>query len=363
MTSAGLRYLVGLSLLPGIGPARFQRLLTRFPEPERAWRATETELAELGVDARLLPALLQRRRTLSLDDEMEKIRRAGVTLLTQQDPTYPNPLREIPQAPALLYLRGELLPSDEQSIAVVGTRGPTVYGRELTARLVPDLVAVGLTIVSGLARGVDTIAHRAALDAGGRTIAVLGCGLDVIYPAENRSLYSRIPSSGAILSEYPLGTKPDAYNFPARNRIISGLTLGTVVIEAQRTSGALITADYALEQSREVFAFPGRATDPGSAGCNRLIREGRAKLVTSREDILDELDLSVAVQQLEIKAAIPANQEEAEILALLSHHPIHIDELARRAALDTPTVISTLMLLELKGTIRQIGTMQYVMAR
>jgi DNA processing protein len=244
----------------------------------------------------------------------------------------------------------------------VGTRSPSVYGKEIAARIVPQLIGAGLTVVSGMARGIDTVSHHAALDAGGRTIAVLGSGIDVIYPAENRSLYRRIAEHGAVVSEYPLGTKPDAFNFPARNRIISGLSMGTVVVEAQSSSGALITADYAIEQNREIFAFPGRATDKGSAGCNKLIKESRAKLVTSTEDILDDLDLTAAVQQLEIKAAIPANDEEGALLALLSHEPVHIDELSRQSAMPVPTVASTLMMLELKGSVRQIGSMSFVLA-
>jgi DNA processing protein len=362
MPRPDLPYLVGLSLLPGIGPARFQRLLAHFGEPALAWKASERELVSLGVDAKSLPALLDKRHSISLQQEMEKIERLGVTVLTMADTAYPRRLREIFNAPPLLYVKGELLPQDEQSLGVVGTRGPSLYGKDLAARIVPELVRNGLTIVSGLARGIDSIAHRAALDAGGRTIAVLGCGIDVIYPPENRNLFHQITQQGAVVTDYPLGTKPDAFNFPARNRIISGLTLGTVVLEAQIGSGALITADYALEQNREVFCFPGRATDRGSSGCNKLIREGRAKLVCSTEDILEELDLTAAVQQLEIKMAIPANDEESRLLGLLSHDPVHIDDLARETALSAATVSSTMMMLELKGSVRQIGNMSYVLA-
>ncbi len=362
MHRSDIAYLVGLSLLPGIGPARFHKLIERFKEPERAWRASEQELSSLGVDAKSMPSLLEKRRTLSLEREMDKLRRLDVTVLSLFDADYPLRLKEIFNAPPLLYVKGAITRQDDQSLGVVGTRGPSVYGKELAARIVPELVRTGLTIVSGLARGIDSVAHRAALESGGRTIAVLGCGIDVVYPAENRALFERIQQHGAVVTEYPLGTKPDAFNFPARNRIISGLSLGTVVVEAQYTSGALITADYALEQNREVFAFPGRATDRGSAGCNRLIREGRAKLVTSTEDILAELDLTVAVQQLEIKVAIPANDEEGKLLSLLSHEPVHIDELARQTAMASPTVASTMLMLELKGTVRQIGSMSYVLA-
>jgi DNA processing protein len=355
-------YLVGLSLLPGIGPARFHRLIERFGEPERAWRASEQELVALGVDPKTLPALLEKRRSLSIERELERLKGLDVQVLSVFDPDFPPQLKEIFNAPPLLYVKGEITGQDHQSIGVVGTRSPTVYGKELAARIVPELVQSGLTIVSGLARGIDSIAHNAALDAGGRTMAVLGNGIDVIYPAENRRLYQRIAERGALITDYPLGTKPDAFNFPARNRIISGLTLGTLVVEAQNGSGALITADYALEQNREVFAFPGRATDRNSAGCNKLIRDGRAKLVTCTEDILNELDLTVAVQQLEIKVAIPANDDESRLLALLSHEPVHVDELVRKSAMAAPHVASTLMMMELKGAVRQVGSMSFVLA-
>jgi DNA processing protein len=362
MHRADVRHVVGLSLLPGIGPVRLVRLIERFTDPERAWRATSDELTRIDVEAKFLPALLERRRSLDLDAEMARLKRLGVRVMTVFDDDYPRALREIYNAPVLLYVRGELTPADETSVGVVGTRSPTVYGKELTTRMVPQLVGAGLTIVSGAARGIDTVAHTAALRADGRTVAVLGCGIDVAYPAENRALLERIPAHGAVVTEYPLGTKPDAFNFPARNRIISGLSMGTLIVEAQERSGALITADYALEQNREVFAFPGRVTDKISSGCNRLIREGRAKLVTSSEDILAELDLTTAVRQLEIKTVIPANDEEGKLLALLSHEPVHVDDLVRRSAMAAPAVTSTLMMLELKGSIRQIGSMSYVLA-
>ncbi|GAC1642576.1 MAG: DNA-processing protein DprA [Chloroflexota bacterium] len=359
---ADVRYLVGLSLLPGIGPARFQKILQHFGEPERAWRAPEKDLARLGVESKFLPQIAEKRRSLSLDREMERIRRLEVSVLTMNDAGYPQQLAEVFNAPPILYVKGEITRVDDQSLGVVGTRSPSVYGKEVATRIVPELVRNGLTVVSGLARGIDSIAHNAALDAGGRTIAVLGCGIDVVYPPENRNLYGRIARQGAVITEYPLGTKPDAYNFPARNRIISGISLGTLVVEAQAGPGALITADYALEQNREVFAFPGRSTDRGSAGCNKLIRDGRAKLVTSTEDILEELDLTVAVQQLEIKAVIPANDDEGRLLALLSHEPVHIDDLCRQSSMAAPTVTGTMLMLELKGVVRQVGTMNYVLA-
>lgn len=362
MDGGDVRYLVGLSQLPGVGPARFNRLLSYFHEPERAWHASQSELLKLGIDAKTLPQLLEKRRTISLDAEMERLRRLEVSVMTIDSPDYPVHLKEIYNAPPVLYVKGRLLKPDEPCIGVVGTRSPSVYGKELAARLVPELVQSGLTVVSGLARGIDAIAHNATLQAGGRTIAVLGSGMDIIYPSEHRGLFNRITKDGAVITDYPLGTKPDAFNFPARNRIISGMSMGTVVVEAQVGSGALITADYALEQNREVFAFPGRTTDRGSTGCNRLIREGRAKLVSSTEEILEELDLTVAVRQLEIKTVLPANDEESRLLCLLSHDPLHVDELSRQSHLAAPTVASTLMMLELKGAVRQVGAMAFVLA-
>src|SRR5919205_1548820 len=198
MHRADIRFLVGLSLLPGIGPARFHRLIERFQDPERAWRASSDELLSLGVDAKSLPSLLEKRRSLSLDREMERLARLEVTVLTVFDADYPLRLKEIYNAPPLLYVKGELTRQDDQSIGVVGTRSPTVYGKELAARIVPELVRSGLTVVSGLARGIDSIAHSASLDAGGRTIAVLGSGIDVIYPSENRALFNRIAQQGAV---------------------------------------------------------------------------------------------------------------------------------------------------------------------
>jgi len=220
-----VRFLVGLSLLPGIGPARFQRLLAHFQEPERAWHASEKELLALGIEEKTIPLLLEKRRSLSLEREMETLQRLEVSIVTIYDPEYPARLKEIYNAPPLLYVKGQMLRQDEQSVGVVGTRSPSVYGKELAARIVPELVQSGLTIVSGLARGIDAVAHHAALSAGGRTIAVLGSGIDVVYPAEHRGLFNRIIKQGAVITDYPLGTKPDAFNFPARNRIISGLTL------------------------------------------------------------------------------------------------------------------------------------------
>jgi DNA processing protein len=361
--SDDIRYWIGLSLLPGIGPARLGRLIQRFQSAEQAWRASPDELQRCGIDEKLLPALLEKRRILDLAAELERVEQIGARVLTWKDPEYPTLLRETFNHPPVLYVHGEIRREDKHAIAVVGTRRPSLYGQALTLKLVPTLVEQGLTIVSGLARGIDSLAHRAALEAGGRTIAVLGSGLDVMYPAENRRLAQEIAQHGAVLSEYALGTQPDAFNFPARNRIISGLSLGTVVVQAGEKSGALITAAYALEQNREVFAFPGRVTDRESAGCNQLIKHGQAKLIMRPDDILEELNRTVTLQQLEIKSVIPENTIESQLLSLLSSEPVHVDDLGRQTALPIAEVTSALTMLELKGIIRQVGSMHYVRVR
>jgi DNA processing protein len=259
-------------------------------------------------------------------------------------------------------VKGELKPEDEWAVAVVGTRRASAYGREAARRLAGDLAANGVTVVSGLAWGIDSHAHRAALEAGGRTIAVLGHGLDQVYPPQNRKLAAEIVERGALVTEYGLGTRPEASNFPARNRIISGMSLGTLVVEAGTSSGALITADFAAEQGRDVFAVPGNIFARGATGTNRLIQQG-AKLVLSVEDVLEELNLTMVSAFREAQEVVPANETESLLLEHLSEEPIHVDELGREVGLPISTVSSTLALMELKGLVRQVGGMNYVVAR
>jgi DNA processing protein len=247
-------------------------------------------------------------------------------------------------------------------VAVVGTRRASVYGKEAARLMATGLSQAGVTVVSGLARGIDTVAHRTALEAGGRTIAVMGCGLDIIYPRENARLAAEIVENGALVSEYALGTRPEARNFPPRNRIISGLTLGTVVVEAGRSSGALITADFAADQGREVFAVPGSIFARGSFGTNELIQQG-AKMVCSVADVLEELNLTMVSEQAQARAIIPDNETEALLLGYLSGEPLHVDALGRAVDLPIAEVTSTLALMELKGMVRQVGGMSYVLAR
>ena len=246
---------------------------------------------------------------------------------------------------------------------MVGTRNPTHYGNQVTERLVYDIANSGVTIVSGLARGIDGIAHRTALDAGQRTIAVLGSGLDIIYPREHTNLSERIADNGALISEHALGTRPDARNFPRRNRIMSGMTLGTLVIEAGARSGALITARQALEENREVFAVPGNILSDNSKGTNRLIRESAAKLVTTCEDVLEELNLSAVTRQIEMAAIFPEDENEAELLRYITFDPVHVDEVCRSSGKSAPDVSGTLAMMELKGLVKQVGGMNYVRMR
>ncbi len=357
-----IKYRVGFSIIPGIGRVKLTQIENYFDNLEDAWKAAPAELKHSGLDSSSINAITSWRSRISLEAELEKLDRYGVKVLTWHDPDYPARLKEIYDYPPLLYVRGSLLPEDEWCLAVVGTRRVSVYGRQVTEEIVADLARSKITIVSGLAKGTDTIAHRSALDAGGRSIAVFACGLDIVYPSENATLARSIIQQGALISEYPLGTRPRAESFPRRNRIMSGLSLGVLVVEAGETSGALITAHLALEQNREVFAIPGSILSPASRGTNRLI-QGGAKLVCGYTDILEELNLTAVAHQIEMKEIIPASDTESLLLKQLGAEPTHIDEVCRSSGLPISTVSSTLAMMELKGLIKQMGTMNYVLAR
>lgn len=360
MDTQELKYWVAFNRIPRIGRARFKLMEAHFGSLGRAWHAGIGELQRAGLDLRTAQWIAARRPDVDPDAEVRLLQQAGIKAITWQDTDYPPRLKEIYDLPPVLYVRGELLPEDERAIAVVGTRKATAYGREAAHRLSYDLAQAGVTIVSGLARGIDAIAHRAALEAGKRTIAVLGSGVDVIYPHEHARLAEEIARNGALVSEHPLGTRPDAQNFPRRNRIMSGMTLGTLVVEASEDSGAIITADHALEQDREVFAVPGNIFSPSSSGTNRLIRESRAKLVCTLKDILEELNLSAVDYQMEFAALFPRDESEAEVLRYVTYDPIHIDEVVRSSGLAISVVSSALAMMELKGMVKQVGGMHYV---
>ena len=351
-------YWVAWNRVRGIGPVRFQRLLEVFGDAASAWVATTSELRAVGLDSKTLGEVLRQRPLIDPFHEMDRLRRSSVAALTLRDAEYPRLLREIAGPPPVLYVRGTLTAADGQAVALVGTRRMTTYGRQMTERITRDLVAHGLTIVSGLARGVDGVAHTTALEAGGRTIAVLGCGVDLVYPPEHAKLAARIIEAGAIVSDYGLGMPPEGGNFPARNRIISGLSLATVVTEAPVDSGALITADFALEQGREVMAVPGNVLSKASAGCHRRIQDGAA-LVTGAEDIINGLNLHLLPQQLDMRELLPLDPIEAQLVALIADEPRHIDDLCRASGLPTAQVSSALAMLELKGLARNLGGMHY----
>jgi len=362
MSKKDIQYWVGFSLISGIGRVRFAQLENYFTSLENAWKAGPAELKQAGLDSGSVRAISTWRPKVSLEAEMEKIDRYGVKVLTWHDESYPSRLKEIYDYPPLIYIRGSLLPEDEWCLAVVGTRRATVYGRQVTEEIVADLAQSKITIVSGLAKGIDSVAHNSALEAGGRSIAIFACGLDIVYPGENANLARRIMQQGALVSEYPLGTKPRADRFPRRNRIMSGLSLGVLAIEAGKTSGALITAHLALEQNREVFAVPGSVLSPSSSGTNRLIQEG-AKLVRNYSDILEELNLTAVAHQMGLKEVIPASDTESLLLKQLCAEPTHIDEVCRSSGLPMSTVSSTIAMMELKGLVKQVGAMNYVLAR
>ncbi|MCB8991224.1 MAG: DNA-protecting protein DprA [Ardenticatenaceae bacterium] len=356
-----LKYWIGFNIVKGIGPAKLQALLDYFASLEQAWQANQAQLEKIGFDRRAIKSFFETRAALDLDAALAQVQKQGVQVITWDSLDYPAYLREIPNAPPVLYMHGALDEGDRLAVAVVGTRRLTSYGRKITHDLVVGLVNNGVTIVSGLARGIDAIAHKTALEMNGRTIGVLGSGLDCIYPSEHRQLAQQIAQGyGAVISEYALGVQPEAKNFPPRNRVISGLSLGVIVIEAGERSGALITSNFALEQGREVFAVPGNINSPASKGTNHLIQQG-AKLVTSVDDVLDELNLKLVVEQTAVQLALPETAEEAAMIAHLSGQPVHVDELCRATGLPTALVSSTLTMMELKGMVQQVGGMNYVL--
>lgn len=354
-------YWIAFNRVPGVGAVRLRSLLNHFDgDLAAAWHATPGAWRAAGLDRRTIRSLLQQRPTLDLAAELERVHACGARVVTWLDEQYPRALREIPSSPPLLYVRGSLEPHDEWALAVVGTRRPTRYGRRAAAHLAGGLAEQGLTVVSGLAMGVDRVAHEAALAVGGRTIAVLACGVDCPYPRVNRALGEQIArgGQGALVSDYPIGTRPEPGFFPPRNRIISGLSLATLVIEAGHRSGALITAQNALEQGREVLALPGSIFSSASDGCHRLIADGAAP-ARSVEQIMGELNLQLATPERVARRVEPVSALESELLALLGREPLHVDELGRRSRRSAAELSSALALLELKGLVRSERALHY----
>ncbi len=341
-------------MIKEIGPMSVRALLDAFGSAEAIFNASAGELKDVeGIGPHRARAIRAFDNWKAVEDTISRSAEEGIRIITENDDAYPSLLRMVDSRPFLIYVKGELVEEDRFSVAVVGPRRPTEYGRRAADLIAGELAEAGLTVVSGLARGIDTVAHTAALIRGGRTIAVLGSGIDVPYPAENAGLMKRIQRSGAVISEFPPGTKPARGNFPVRNRIISGLSLGVVVVEATTDSGALITARYALEQNREVFSVPGMITSKNSAGTNTLIKNG-AILVGSAKDVLRELAPQLKGFIKETKRRdIPLSDEERMITEKLSREPVHVDVLTRQCQMPLNRLLSILTGLELKGVVRQ----------
>ncbi|RJP74421.1 MAG: DNA-protecting protein DprA [Candidatus Abyssobacteria bacterium SURF_17] len=358
---------VELSLIPGVGPKTFFKLVHHFGGPRSALDASKAALREVPD---LTASVIESIRTgcaSELAKAIDLTRKHGVAVLTFNSDSYPERLKNIHDPPPILYVKGTLHASDVNAVSIVGTRRATHYGKMVAERLAADLARLGLTVVSGLAHGIDAAAHKGSLAAGGRTLAVLGCGVDVVYPRANAKIYEQIARSGALLSEFPMGCEPDPGFFPLRNRIVSGLSLGTLVVEAPNRSGALITARHALEQGREVFAVPGNIYSPYSEGCHKLIKDG-AKLVENVYDIISEIERNLEgvtceeEKQVEPDASanVPMSAEEKKVFNFLSMVPVHIDDIGEGCNLSASQTASILMQLELKGLIRQLSGKHFI---
>ena len=348
---------LAFSNVRGIGAVRFRKLLNFFGELSAAWQADRSELISAGLTEKAADQVLEARKALKLETLEIDLKRKGIKFLTWNSSEYPRYLLEIAQPPPVLYFFGEILPEDDLAVAIVGTRNVTQYGKQITHDTAAYLARSGITVVSGLARGVDGIAHQAAIDAGGRTFAVLGSGVDVIYPPEHRKLAREIIQHGAVISDYPPGTKPDGINFPPRNRIISGLSRGTVVVEAGERSGALITAKFALEQGRDIFAVPGSVLSQMSKGTNQLIAEGAIPM-TNPVIITDTLNLARTGKERKPEQ-IDVSAIEKNILRVLGDESLHIDEICARTSLTIEKLTAELTMMELKGIVQRENGMEY----
>ncbi len=362
------RHWLELSLIPGVGPMTFLKLLDHFGSPESALKSSRAALERVeGVGAAVTEAI-GRGAGAELEKSLRLIEEHDVTVITLDDTSYPERLKQIHDPPALLYLKGTIEAADANAVSIVGSRRATHYGKSVAGRLSGDLARMGITVVSGLAYGVDAAAHKGALAAGGRTIAVLGCGVDVVYPRANSKIHEMIPASGALVSEFPMGCQPDPGFFPMRNRIVSGLSLGTLVIEAPRKSGALITARHAVEQNREVFAVPGNIFSPYGEGCHRLIKDG-AKLVENVYDIIGEIESGLSNLKIGDHAAASGqagavdakmSADEKKVFNFLSMEPEHIDDVIEKCDLTASRAAGALVTLELKGLIHQLSGKQFI---
>lgn len=350
---------LALGRIRGVGGVSFKKITARFADPAAVFRASAAELAEIeGLHRELIHSIANFNDWAEIDKEIQRARAAGIKMIPFSDAAYPASLRAIADPPPLLYVKGELRDNDSRAIAIVGSRSASDYGRRIARDLARGLASFGFTVVSGMARGIDGMAHESALQAGGRTLAVLGSGVDRAYPPEHEMLYRRISENGAVISELPMGARPVAFNFPARNRLISGLSLGVVVVEATEKSGSLITASLAAEQGREVFAVPGEAGASRSRGSHRLIRQG-AKLVETVEDIIEEIAPQLSRRNGDAAPAsarsLPENSGPAarHIFALLKETSLQVDQVIEQSGLPAPQVLQVLLDLELQGFVCQ----------
>ena len=356
---------IALNMLPTVGPVRLRKLLAVFQEPQEILTAKRSDLRKVeGIGNEVADQISNWESIIDLPAELKRIRDFGATVITQQSPSYPPPLREIHAPPIVLYVWGELLDRDHHAIGVIGARRTTHYGAESAKKLAYQLAYAGLTVISGLARGIDTAAHQGALAAKGRTIAVIGSGLTKLYPPENAALAEKIRNgNGAIISEFSMDIEPDRQTFPMRNRIISGWSHGILVVEAGLNSGALITAAQALEQGRAVYAVPGHINAPSAIGSNRLIQQG-AKLVMDASDVLEDLEVLLPEAKPSRESASrplpPLSEEERRVFGAIEHTETSIDDIAARSELPSGIVSSTLLQLELKRLVKQLPGKYFV---
>ncbi len=354
-----LYHWLALTMAPGVGSVLFKRLTQALGSPAEVFRAPAKVLSRVeGIGPQVAGSIRKFDWKSEVEKELRVSEKSGIKLVTWEDEEYPLNLKSIYDPPPLLYVKGSLLPQDSIAVALVGSRNPTTYGQLAAERISLGLSRNGVAVVSGLARGVDSSAHRGALAGGGRTIGVLGCGVDVIYPPESGDLFARVAAQGAVISEFPLGTPPDSDHFPIRNRIISGLALGVAVVEATLRSGSLITARFALDQGRDVYAVPGNVDSARSAGTNQLIKEG-AKLVTRAEDILEEIHHIPRPSPPEVSPAPKLSEDESRIYLALEGETLHIDQIIALTALPSSKVSAILLALELAGHIKQLPGMRF----
>lgn len=353
--------IVALNMVDGVGPVRLRQLLDHFGEAEAILKASRAQLERVhGIGPELADSIATWEQKVDLAGELKRIEQYGCKIVIQSDPNYPELLKQIYDPPGVLYVKGELLEKDKNGVALVGSRMTTHYGIETARKLAYQLAYIGVTVVSGGARGIDTASHQGALNAKGRTIAVLGTGINVVYPAENAELFERIAASGAVITQFPFNRQGDKQTFPVRNRIVAGMTLGTVVVEANLNSGALITAGMAIENGRQVFAVPGRIDSPRSKGCHDLIKKG-AKLCEGAEDILSEFEYlfpptnrPATMQESGMLPGIELSEREQLVYDAIAREESTIDDIIRKSGLPTSAVSATLLGLEMKRLIKQL---------